>query len=230
MIVDQDLEDLRKAVTLLESPSFFIQMQDFIGGPIAKGIEKLPVDWRSDVEKIVLISLEKAMEAALFSMLSDQQQPSSDKTHLSLVAVSGFAGGFHGIGGIAVELPITTVFMLRSILDVARSEGENIKSTDTILASMQVFSLGSSKNTTDDNADKGYFASRTTTHEMIGKMSGYIVANKVGDKVYDVMPKVLQDFIKKLPTNLEKMFLRKYLRKLFLLWVVWLGLVSMLSL
>lgn len=41
------------------------------------------------------------------------------------VAVSGGVGGFFGVSVIAIELPISTSIILRSIADVARSETES---------------------------------------------------------------------------------------------------------
>jgi len=61
--------------------------------------------------------------------------------------------------GLAIELPISTAIMLRSIADIARSEGENIENIDAQLACVQVFALGGSKRS-DDAPETGYYAVR----------------------------------------------------------------------
>ena len=52
--------------------------------------------------------------------------PSRDKLHSFAAATSGALGGFFGLSGAALELPFTTVIMLRSIGDIARSEGHDL--------------------------------------------------------------------------------------------------------
>jgi hypothetical protein len=63
------------------------------------------------------------------------------------------------MAALAIELPVSTTIMLRSIADVARSEGERVKSPETRLACLQVFALGG-RSTNDDAAESGYFAIR----------------------------------------------------------------------
>ena len=59
----------------------------------------------------------------------------------------------------AVDLGITTKLMMRSIMDIARSEGEDLMELDTQLACLQVFALGG-KGKHDDSLETGYYASR----------------------------------------------------------------------
>jgi hypothetical protein len=42
------------------------------------------------------------------------------------VATTGGVGGLFGLPALAIELPISTTIMLRSIADIARSEDEDI--------------------------------------------------------------------------------------------------------
>jgi len=51
-----------------------------------------------------------------------------DFLHKMFVATSGAVGGAFGLPALTVELPVSTITMLRSIADIARSEGEKIKS------------------------------------------------------------------------------------------------------
>ena len=41
-----------------------------------------------------------------------------------------------------MELPISTVIMLRSMGDIARAEGEDLRDPETALSCLQVFALG----------------------------------------------------------------------------------------
>jgi hypothetical protein len=58
--------------------------------------------------------------------------------HKSLAVLAGAAGGAFGISSLPVELPFSTTIMLRSIADIARSEGEDLSDPKTA----QVFALG----------------------------------------------------------------------------------------
>jgi len=61
--------------------------------------------------------------------------------------------------GLAVELPVSTAIMLRSIANIARSEGEDLDNIDTKLSCLSVLALGA-PSSKDDNTDIGYFAVR----------------------------------------------------------------------
>jgi len=80
----------------------------------------------------------------------------SNTWHKLAVAASGGIGGFFGLPAVAVELPISTTIMLRSIADIARSEGEIISNTESQLACIEVFALGGS-NKSDNASESGYF-------------------------------------------------------------------------
>jgi hypothetical protein len=68
--------------------------------------------------------------------------------------------------GLPVELPLSTTVMLRSIADIARSEGEDLSDIDAKLACISVFALGA-RPTRDDNAEIGYFTVRAALAEAL---------------------------------------------------------------
>lgn len=80
--------------------------------------------------------------------------------HRALATASGAAGGTFGLAALPVELPVSTIIMLRSIADIARSEGEDLKDPATALACVKVFALGGRIGSTDAS-ESGYFATRT---------------------------------------------------------------------
>ena len=95
---------------------------------------------------------------------------SSDRTHKVVTAVTGGVGGMFGLVGLAVELPISTTAMLRSIADIARSEGEDLSSPEVRLSCLQVLALGGAS-TSDDSAETGYFAVRAVFSKTISEMA-----------------------------------------------------------
>lgn len=56
--------------------------------------------------------------------------------------ITGGVSGFFGMATLAVELPVTTTLMLRSIADIARDEGEDLNQIGSRLACLEVFALG----------------------------------------------------------------------------------------
>jgi hypothetical protein len=69
----------------------------------------------------------------------------SSYLHKALAATSGAVGGSFGLAALPIELPISTVIMLRSIGDIARADGEDLRDPDTALNCLQVFALGGLK-------------------------------------------------------------------------------------
>jgi hypothetical protein len=72
-----------------------------------------------------------------------------------------------------VELPLSTIIMLRSIADIARSEGENIREIGTRLACLEVFVFGG-RSAADDSVETGYFAVRLALARTVSEAAKYI--------------------------------------------------------
>ena len=94
-----------------------------------------------------------------------QLKEASSITYKAIVIGSGTVGGFFGsttgIGTaiFASEMTITTKYILRSIMDIARSQGEDIYSLEGQMQCMEVFALGG-KSKDDDGMDTSYYAAR----------------------------------------------------------------------
>ena len=87
--------------------------------------------------------------------------------------LSGAAGGAFGLPALAIELPVSTTIMLRSIVDVARGEGEDVRLIETQLACMEVFALGS-RSQSDDGSETGYYATRVALGRAVSEAAKYI--------------------------------------------------------
>jgi hypothetical protein len=68
---------------------------------------------------------------------------------------------------------VSTTIMLRSIADIAKSEGENIQYLDTKLACLTVFALGG-ESKADDATESGYFAARAAMAAAVSEASKFI--------------------------------------------------------
>ena len=172
-ILEHDLKDLKKAKNLLENPGITAKLTSLIGMPIEKGFKLLPANWKKNIGEITNAALMKAADAATFTMKNAPGDGSSNVFHKIAVATSGGIGGFFGLPALAIELPISTTIMLRSVADIARSEGENINDTGTKAACIEVFALGGPSNK-DDATESGYFAVRAALARAVSEATGHI--------------------------------------------------------
>ena len=67
----------------------------------------------------------------------------------------GPLGGFFGLYAVAVELPFSTAIMLRSVAEIARSEGEDLDDIEARLSCVGVVALAA-KTKEDNDAELGY--------------------------------------------------------------------------
>ncbi|MCZ5540096.1 EcsC family protein, partial [Escherichia coli] len=84
---------------------------------------KLPKGAEAQIYSLVEKALHKAADAALWSLNNEPNREASTKTNKFFAAVSGAVGGTFGFSALAIELPLSTTIMLRSVADIARSEG-----------------------------------------------------------------------------------------------------------
>jgi hypothetical protein len=173
VVSDSDKKELKLAKSLLENPGMAIKITNMIGFPIEKGIEKLPVKWRDKIGTVTQKALLKASEAAIFTIKDVPGEESSNRWHKLGVAASGGIGGFFGIAALAIELPISTTIMLRSIAEIARSQGESITNIETKLACLEVFALGG-KSISDESSESGYYAVRALLAKSVSEAVEFI--------------------------------------------------------
>ena len=176
-----DLEDLRYAKSLLENPSLAAKITDVIGVPIQKGFELLPEKWSETVKEATTSALKIALNFALVTMEDRSSASSSNNLHKIVVAATGAGGGAFGLPALAIELPISTTIMLRSIADIARSHGEQIKQPQVKLSCLEVFALGG-RSTADDAAETGYFAVRSALAREISAAAQHIMEKGIASE------------------------------------------------
>ncbi|RJQ78141.1 MAG: EcsC family protein [Desulfobacteraceae bacterium] len=172
-----DWEDLKKARRLFENPSIAIKISDMVGVPIEKGFELLPRQWGQKIGELTRSALMKALDMAIATINSEPGNTpggkTSDRWHKIAVAATGGIGGFFGLAALAAELPLSTTIMLRSIADVAKSEGEDIHDSNTRMACLEVFALGGGGQE-DNSAESGYFAIRAGLARSLTKAAEYV--------------------------------------------------------
>jgi hypothetical protein len=180
-ISDKDLRALRYAKYLLENVSLAVKISSAIGKPIERGFGLLPANWFDLVGRATRTALECALEIAL-AMINDRgPRVSANSFHKLIVAATGAGGGAFGLARLPVELPVSTTVMLRSIADIARSEGEQIKFPGAKLACLEVFALGG-RSSVDDSANTGYFGVRAALGKTVSDAAKHITEKGLSQK------------------------------------------------
>lgn len=166
----QDWADLQRAVTLLESPTITAKMANLIGSPLEFAVKKLPGVVSRRIHGAVEAALFKSAQAALWSMDNTPGKAASTRWHKLAAATSGAVGGAFGFTSLFIELPVSTTIMMRSVADVARSEGFDLRELSTRHACLEVFALGGNAGS-DDASETGYYITRGFTAEVMRHLS-----------------------------------------------------------
>ena len=178
---DDDREALRYAKNLLENPGLAAKITNVIGVPIEKGFELLPDKWAEAVNAATKKSLETALRVALVTLDDRPRAQSWEILHKVAVAATGAGGGAFGWLGLPIELPVSTTIMLRSIADVARSEGERLRMPEAKLACLEVLALGG-RSTRDDANESAYFVTRSALATAVSEAAKYIAEKGLAEE------------------------------------------------
>ena len=175
-MAEEDLNALRAAVATLEHPALAARLGNIAGKPIELVGRALP----AAASEAVATATTKALHAALVVALRTEKEPkaASRLLHKALAAASGAVGGGFGLAALPVELPISTIIMLRSIGDIARSEGEDLADPESALACLQVFALGT-RDGEANAAESGYFAARGLLAKSVAEAARFIAERGV---------------------------------------------------
>ena len=107
--------------------------------------------------------------------------------HKALATASGAAGGAFGLATLPVELPVSTIIMLRSIAEIARSHGEDLSDPESALSCIQVFALGGPA-ASIDASESGYFAVRAILAKSVTEAARFIAERGVVEESPSTRP------------------------------------------
>src|SRR6202035_3257956 len=102
----------------------------------------LPAPARNLIAHATEGALRAALRVAIGTIDTKAPPKAARRLHKALAAASGAAGGAFGLSAIAIELPVSTTIMLRSIAQIAREEGEDLTLPAAALACIDGFALG----------------------------------------------------------------------------------------
>jgi hypothetical protein len=170
---NRDLADLRLAKSLLESSPLAIRLANSLGTPLEKGFALLPKGWTDVVNKATRGALMKALSVAVATLGNKKRRSSREFFHKVLAGTSGGIGGAFGFAAIPIELPISTTIILRSIAEIARSEGHDLSRVDIKLACLEVFALGGKE------TESSYWVTRAAMSQAMSDATAYLTQKGV---------------------------------------------------
>jgi len=172
-MTEGDLAALRSAVSALEHPGLAARLTNMVGKPIELIGYALPASASQAITAATSKALEMALEVALRGM-HQAPRARSQRLHKALAVASGAAGGAFGLATLPIELPLSTIIMLRSIAEIARSEGEDLSDPEAALSCVQVFALGGRPGSADAS-ESGYFAVRGMLAKSVTQAARFVV-------------------------------------------------------
>lgn len=158
-------------------------MSSAVGAPVEAVARQLAKKAPQAVMDVVDASTRKAIEFVMRNtvrtLTGNESMPASPRLHKAAAATTGAVAGFFGVHSLIIELPVTTGIMFRSIVDIARAEGESPQDDDTIINAMQVFTMGSGLSDKDDAADASYYGVRLALSKVVGDALQYLATHGV---------------------------------------------------
>lgn len=175
----EDHQALTQAYEALEHPGLAARISNFLGIPVTASIKMLPHSWSRSLTTASEAAVARAFDVALASL--GGKSPALGKhtsSHRLLAMATGAAGGFLGLPALLIELPLTTIIMLRAIADVARSEGEDLTELEARLACVHVLAFGG-RSGEDRYAELGYYELRAALALHFSVIAPHIAAQGI---------------------------------------------------
>lgn len=195
---ESDRRFLLEAAAYLEHPTLLTRIANLVGKPIETLLAALPSQARGAISQATHDALETGLQWAIRSLPASSAQVAGSELalpaersglagawrrhrHTALAALSGAGGGFFGMPGVVVELPTTTVVILRSIASIAAERGADLNDPATRLECLAVLSYGSRPL---EDMELSYFSTRLAVASTVRQASQFVAgrsAQQVGE-------------------------------------------------
>jgi hypothetical protein len=185
-ITPGDLRALTDARAKLEHPSLAARLTAVVGTPIEAGVRLLPRQVHRRTMRVAESCIHRLLDTAVSTLPSEGRRTANEDLHKYIGIGAGAIGGFFGLPGVLLELPFTTTVMLRTIADIAASEGEDLDSAEGRLACVEVFALGGPRDD-DDAAETGYYSLRLGLAFHFSLVSQQLIERGVVDQTLPIM-------------------------------------------
>jgi hypothetical protein len=182
----REAEFLLEAARYLENPSLVIRLAQQLGLPLEKLASRVVP---APVASLADRALRQLLATAITTIPA--AGPPSDQAfheayessgwtgvwHQLATMGTGFAGGMFGLSGLAVELPITTGILFRSIASIADHFGEDLSDPAVRLECLTVF--GQAGPAGDETGRSTWMATRLAMTELVNESARFIARSSV---------------------------------------------------
>ena len=186
---EEDQAALERAFRALEHSNLATRLARAVGKQLGSLSRLLPPGVSGLVNRAAENAIHTAMNVALRT-LSDGAPRRDTRFLHKAAAASGAVGGVFGMSSLPLELPVSTVIILRSIAEIARREGEDLSDPDATLACLEVFALGA-HDQDDGFIDSGYYATRGLLAKTVSEASRYVIAEGLGGEAAPVLVRLV---------------------------------------
>jgi hypothetical protein len=185
----EDMAALARAVAQLEHKSFASRLANALGNEIGRLGRMVPANITSIVDRAGEGAIRAAFNTALRTL---NPRGSSDQrsAHKAVATLSGTLGGAFGLAALPVELPFSTIVMLRSIAAIARASGEDLSQPEAALACLQVFALGTGKEN-QLALESSYFSVRSVLAKSVSEAARFVVNRGIADEGAPVIVRLI---------------------------------------
>ncbi|CAH2604531.1 conserved protein of unknown function [Rhodovastum atsumiense] len=173
---DEDYAALQElAGRYLAARSGFTTFMEWAGKYAERGLSFLPAEWQQTLHLRAREALSWAWRQATLGM--DHEPPARQAPPLFyrlLTTGSGAVTGMAGLPGVLVDLPASTLLVLRSLAAQARARGLDVTGADVQAACLEAFSYGGPTDE-DDDADLAFWSARAAVPmvaEMLPQVAG----------------------------------------------------------
>jgi len=172
-----ELDELAFAARCLEGGGLAARLAERLG----RSVESIGGALPASLRRLVGGAAERALRAALAVALKTIDPVTPAKAargaHKAAAAASGAIGGAFGPVATAIELPVSTAILMRSVALIAREEGEDTAQPEGALACLEVFALGCEP--AEAAIEGGYFAVRAALARSVAESARFLAGRSV---------------------------------------------------
>ena len=169
---------LQRAVAILEGQSFVGRLTELTGGPVSQMLRRLPAPVTNQINRTVRRTLLQALQVALYKLGSTGLPEPPPALFQFASGITGGVSGFFGMAALAVELPVTTAMILRSIAGIALRNGERLDQPASRVACLEVFALGP-QGKRGVSGETSYYATRAFLAKTVSEAAQALIERQV---------------------------------------------------
>ncbi|MGD1036713.1 MAG: EcsC family protein [Roseiarcus sp.] len=190
LLSPEELGELQFAARCLEGDSFASRAANLLRRQVEALGRALPSPARGSIARAAESALKIALRFALRTIDKKSPAKAAKGAHKAAAAASGAVGGAFGLASVAIELPISTTILLRSIAEIAREEGEDLSRPEAALACIEVFAFGGEA-AGEAAYEGGYFAVRGALAESVSQSARFIAQRGLADETAPILVRLV---------------------------------------